>query len=66
LRRARHWRRRRVLRRQRRASRPHQRVLPQGLGREVRTTRGVLRPRALRDRRCACRRSASSSVRETS
>ena len=53
MRRARYWRRRRVLRRQRRASRPHQRVLPRGLRRQVSTTHGVLRPRARRDRRCA-------------
>jgi hypothetical protein len=43
---------RRALRRQRCAPRPHQRVLPQGPGRQVRAPRGALRPRARRDRRC--------------
>jgi hypothetical protein len=42
------------VRRQRRATRPHHRCSsPRGLGRQVRTKRGVLRPRARRDRRCA-------------
>jgi hypothetical protein len=45
VRRARHRRRRRVLRRQRRAPRPHKRVLPRDLERQVRAPRGTLRPR---------------------
>ena len=38
---------------QRRTARPHQRVLLRGFRRQIRTMRGVLRPRARRDRRCA-------------
>jgi hypothetical protein len=49
---ARHWRQRRVVRRQRCAPRPHQRILPRGFGRQVRALRGALRPQARRDRRC--------------
>jgi hypothetical protein len=48
---ARHRLQRRVLRRQRYASRPHQCTLPRGLRRQIRALRGALRPLARRDRR---------------